>query len=113
MGHFARLLQPLALACTDLSYDSQNHLDLVTAYLVILHGLSPGDWKAWLNTLEDLEQKPFFLQITFSTLWKLLSGTYPAHWNTMFVFLFLVMREIASVLQMTDCSSFLGGHSQV
>jgi hypothetical protein len=85
MGYFTRLLQPLALACTDLSYDSQNHLDLVTSYLVIIYCLSPADWKGWIDTLEELQQKPKFLQITFSTLWKLLNGTYPPHWNTMLV----------------------------
>src|SRR3990167_3679112 len=96
--YFRNLLIPLASACGDLSYDPQNHLDLATSYLSILYHLTPSMWNKLLSSISDNEKKNNFFQFTFSTIWKLLSGTYPPHWFTMWIFTEITLLKIIQSL---------------
>lgn len=82
------LLRPLSAACSGLNYDSCNQLDLMTSFLSIIKGTTNLHIERYFNSLSSTERYSW-LQALCSTAWKVLLNTYPPHWFTLYVFLFL------------------------
>ena len=83
------LLSPLSSACAGLNYDAHNQLDLMTAFLSILHGATETHFKTYFSGLPTSERYSW-LQTLCSTSWKILLSTYPSHWFTVYVVHFII-----------------------